>query len=76
MARMTEQEAWELDELLTRTDPELGPNGTGFISQLEARKMGLDNLTINYLITKAKADDKTPAEIIGEMVRERLSVAV
>jgi hypothetical protein len=38
--------------------------------------MGLDTLTINYLITKAKADYKTPAEIIGEMVRERLSVAV
>lgn len=74
--RMTEQEAWELDDLLTRTDPELGPNGTGFLSQREARLMGLDNLTINYLITKAKADDKTPAQIIGDMVRERISVAV
>ena len=35
--KMTEQEAWELDDLLTRTDPELGPNGTGFLSRKEAR---------------------------------------
>ena len=73
---MTEQEAWELDELLTRTDPELGPNGTGFLSQREARLMGLDNLSINYLMTKAATDHKTPAEIIGEMVRERINNTV
>ena len=70
---MTEQEALELDEILTNTDPKLGPNGTGFLSQREARLMGLDNLSINYLMTKAAADHKTPAEIIGEMIRERIS---
>jgi hypothetical protein len=72
MAKMTEQEAWELDDLLTRTDPELGANGTGFLSLREARLMGLDNVSVNYLITKAQADHKTPAQIIGEMVRERI----
>ena len=71
--KMTEQEALEFDELLTRTDPKLGPNGTGFLSQREARLMGLDNLSINYLMTKAAADHKTPAEIIAEMIRERIS---
>ena len=70
--KMTEQEALELDELLTNIDPELGPNGTGFLSQREARLMGLDNLSVNYLMTKAAADHKTPAEIIGEMIRERI----
>ena len=74
--RMTEQEALELDELLTGTDPELGPNGTGFLSQREARLMGMDSLSINYLMTKAVLDHKTPAQIIGEMVRERIAVAV
>jgi uncharacterized protein YxeA len=43
--------------------------------QTELHEMGLDNTTIEYLITKAKAEDKTPAEIIGELVRERQSVA-
>jgi hypothetical protein len=76
MAKMTEQEAWELDDLVTRTEIELGPDGTGFLSQREARLMGLDNLSINYLMTKAKADHKTPAQIIGEMVRKRIAATV
>jgi len=73
---MTEKEAWELDDLLTRTEPELGPNGTGYLSMLEARQMGLDNLSINYLITKASEAHTTPAQIIGEMVRERIAASV
>jgi hypothetical protein len=76
MAKMTEQEAWELDDLVTRTEIELGPNGTDFLSQREARLMGLDNLSVNYLMTKAKADHKTPAQIIGEMIRERIAATV
>jgi len=74
--KMTEQEAWELDDLLTRTDPETGPNGTGYLSMLEARQMGLDTLTINYLLTKAAESHTTPAQIIGEMVRERIAASV
>jgi hypothetical protein len=37
--------------------------------------MGMDALSINYLMTKAAADHKTPAQIIGEMVRERIAAA-
>jgi hypothetical protein len=69
---MTEQEAWELDDFVTHTEIELGPNGTDFLSQREIRLMGLDNLSINYLMTKAVADHKTPAQIIGEMIRRPL----
>jgi hypothetical protein len=29
MARMTEEEAWALDDLVTKTDITLGPNGSG-----------------------------------------------
>jgi hypothetical protein len=73
---MTDEEYDALDEELTRIVPKTGPNGTGWLSQMGMYKMGLDNLTINYLITKAKADDKTPAEIIGEMVREKIAVSL
>jgi hypothetical protein len=58
MARMTEQEAWELDDLVTRTEIELGPDGTGFLSQREARLMGLDNLSVNYLMAKADEEPR------------------
>ncbi|MDR2050033.1 MAG: hypothetical protein LBP69_11325 [Treponema sp.] len=76
LTKMTEQEAWEMDDLLTRTDPELGANGTGFLSRRDARLMGLDIVSVNYLITKAQADHKTPAQIIGEMVRERIAASM
>jgi hypothetical protein len=72
---LTEEEYDTLDEELTRTVPKLGPNGTGWLEQRELRLMGLSNMTVNYLFTKAAADHKTPAQIINEMVQERVSAA-
>ena len=42
MARITEQEAWELEDLAARSEIELCPNGTGFLSQRKAGFMELD----------------------------------
>jgi len=75
MTIMTEQEAWELDDLLTNTDPKIGANGTGFLSQRDVRNIGLDDLSIKYLMTKAQADRKSPAQIIGELVREKIAAS-
>ena len=76
MPDMTEEEYDALDELWTKTTPKVGPNGTGFISCRNARLFGLDDLSMDYLITKSMADHKTPADIIGEMVREKIAVTV
>jgi hypothetical protein len=76
MERITTEDAWALDDEITRTDIKLGPNGTGFLSQREAQLMGYDNLTVNYLMTKAEAEHKTPAQIVGEMVREKIAISL
>ncbi|GHU47227.1 hypothetical protein FACS1894200_02250 [Spirochaetia bacterium] len=76
MGRMTREEAWALDDQISNTDIELGPNGTGYLSQREARLLGCDELTMNYLITKAEAAHKTPAQIVGELVRKELKTAI
>jgi hypothetical protein len=76
MPDLTEEEYDALDEYWTKNTPKVGPNGTGFVRRREARLFGLDDLSADYLLTKAIADHKTPAEIIGEMVRERLAAAV
>jgi hypothetical protein len=76
MPDLTEEEYDALDEYWTKNTPKVGPNGTGFVSRREARLFGLDDLSADYLLTKAIADHKTPAEIIGEMVREKLAAAV
>ena len=76
MPDLTEEEYDALDEYWTKNTPKVGPNGTGFVSRREARLFGLDDLSADYLLTKAIADHKTPAQIISEMVRERLAAAV
>ena len=65
---MTDEEYDALDEELTRTVPILGQNGTGFLSQREMRLLGLNNLAVNYLMAKAKADRKSIAQIMDELV--------
>jgi len=71
---MTDEEYDALDEELTRTIPKLGLNGTGFLSQREMRFLGLTNLTVNYLLTKATANHKSLAQIIEELVRKDMTV--
>ena len=73
---LTDEEYDALDEEMTRTIPKLGPDGTGWLAQRELRLMGLSNMTVNYIFTKATADHKTPAQIIDEMVKERIAAAV
>jgi len=73
---MTDEEYDALDEELTRIVPKLGPNGSGWLSQRELRLMGMSNMTVNYLFTKATADHKTPAQIIDELVQKEISTAV
>ena len=76
MARMTEEEAFALDEKWTKTTPKVGPNGSGFLSKRKAAHMiTIDGLSADYLFSKAIADHKTPAEIISEMVQEKLAVS-
>jgi hypothetical protein len=75
MPELTEEEADALDEYWTAHVPKTGPNGTGFISRRNARLLGLDNVTMDYLWTRAEADRKSPAQIIGELVREKIAAA-
>jgi len=76
MARMTEEEALALDDFVTNNEITLGPNGSGWLSQREMRLLGLQNITINYLLTKAMADRKSPAQLIDELVGKEIAAAM
>jgi hypothetical protein len=69
---MTDEEADALDELWTRTTPEIDTTRPGFLTRKGFTMVSLDLLTTAYLRAKADATHKTPSEIIGEMVREKL----
>jgi len=75
MARLTEEEAYALDDFVTNNEITLGPNETDWLAQRELRLLGLSNMTVNYLFTKAAADRKTPAQIIDELVGKEIASA-
>jgi hypothetical protein len=52
MSDMTEQEAWELDELLTKTTPEISETVEGPFIKHRNMMVILDQLSAQYLTSK------------------------
>jgi len=83
MPDLTEKEYDALDEKWTKNPPQPGPNGTGFFAQRKAalsaqgrgsaRSITVDAFTADYLLTLATAAGKTQADIISDMVQERIA---
>ena len=73
MARMTDEEAEALDELWTRTTPEIDISKPGFLTSKGFTMVSLDPVTATYLQAKAAVCHHTPSEIISELVRKELS---
>jgi hypothetical protein len=73
---MSDEEYDALDEELTRNPPRIISNGNDWLSQREIRILGLKNITIQYLLTKAKAANKSPVQIIDELASEKLAATV
>jgi hypothetical protein len=75
MAQMTEEEAKALDEYYTKNPPAVDPSKRGgrFTRQRDLLE-ALDKVSADYIMTRAMADNKMPAQIIGEMVRERIEL--
>ena len=77
MARMTEEEADALDEYYTKNPPKVDPSKKGGIFTRQRELLGiLDSVSADYIMSRSLSTNKTPAQIIGEMVRERISASV
>jgi hypothetical protein len=75
MKEMTEEEAEYWDEYYTKNPPEIDPSTNGGFAAKPFKMFAVDRLSENYLLTKSIATHKTPTEIIGEMVRERIAAS-
>jgi hypothetical protein len=75
MSDITEQEAWELDDLLTKTTPELSPDVEGPFIKHRHGMVFLDRLSAQYFTAKMRETKQSPTEIISGMVRRELSIA-
>jgi hypothetical protein len=75
MNDLTDKEAAALDAYYTAHIPKVGPNEGGFFANRTRRLMPVDDLSAAYIRSAADAAHKTPAQIIGELVREKLAVS-
>jgi hypothetical protein len=76
MTEMTDEEAEYWDEYFTANTPELGPNGTDFLSLREARLLGMNDFSVNYLKTMAEATRQSLGQVINSLVREKVAASV
>ena len=71
MPRMTEEEAWALEEEVTKNPPRVDPSKARHVTRMVA----LDEFSANYLMSVSIGTHKTPTEIISEVLRERATVS-
>jgi len=76
MSEMTDEEADYWDELFTKNPPKADPNKKGgyFTSQRKLLDI-LDRATAEYIVNLAIQTQKLPAQIIGDMVREKIAAS-
>jgi len=75
MSDMTEQEAWELDDLLTKTTPEVSPTVEGPFIKHRNMMVILDQFSAQYLSAKMLTTKQSPTEIISSMIRRELGLS-
>ena len=75
MTDMTEEEADALDEYYTKNLPKVDTSKGGITTRQGFRMVALGRLSEDYFLTMALATKKTPTELIGDMVREKLALS-
>jgi len=74
MVDMTEEEADALDEYFTKNLPKVDSGKGGITTRQGFRMVALDRISEDYLLTMALSTKKSPTELIGDMVREKIAV--
>lgn len=77
MARMSEEEAFALDEKFTKNPPRVDPSKKGGIFTRQRNLLdALDSVSADYIVTRAIATNKMPLQIIGDLVRKEIAAAL
>ena len=76
MKTMTDEEADALDEYYTKNPPRVDISKNGGFANKSFKLVAIDNFSADYLMTKALSDNKTPEQIINEMIREKIVAAM
>jgi hypothetical protein len=76
MAHMTEEEADALDEELTRTTPKVDFTKPDIFTRQRELLNVLNPAAADYIMTRALTTHQTPAQIISELVNEKIAAAL
>ena len=69
MARMTDEEADALDELVTKNPPKVsGAGKSGFFIKHKSNIVILDDVSATWLRVTSESTHKQPSELIGEII--------
>ena len=69
--RPNDEEAWALQKIWAENPPEL-LEGTGPLTRNRELLRHLDDLTANYILTISEREHKTPSQVVGDIVREKI----
>jgi len=69
--RPTDEETWALQKTWTEKPPAL-LEGTGPFTRSRELLRLLDDVSASYILTISERDHKTPSQVIGDMVREKV----
>jgi hypothetical protein len=70
--RPTDEETWALQRIWTENPPEL-LEGSGPLTRRRELLRLLDEVSANYIMTIAEREHKTPSQVVGDMVREKIA---
>ena len=74
---MTDEEADALSELVIKNPPKVSGNGkNGFFMKHKGNIIILDDISATWLRVTSESTHKTPSDIVSEMIREKIIVAV
>jgi hypothetical protein len=73
MKEMTDEEAEYLDDLWTRTTPEIDPDKPGYFARKGLVLGYLEPDVIEYLRAEAAATGQTQAQVASTIIREKIA---
>ena len=75
MPRMTDDEAETLERQVTENPPKVTGDGkSGFFMRHKGNVIILDDVSATWLRVTSESTHKTPAELVSELVREKIAV--
>ena len=77
MSGMTDEEAEVLAEQVAKNPPKVSGDGkSGFFMKHKGNIIILDDISATWLRVTSESTHKMPSDIVGEMIREKMAVAM